>query len=387
MVVALEAYFSAQKALREKSAGKLAQALGAKPIAMKQGDWFRILNNVVEEMAVASGTLPPEVFYLPQDKSINAFVLGGAERSVALVVSQGLIKYLSRDEQQAVIAHEFGHIVNEDVFLYSQLSAVLAGFYALSQLGQGGIGVSAGREFFWRGIREPSFLVKALSSAGGILFYIGQWIQAAFSREREWMADARAVQFTRHSESLIMALKKALALQVLEMRPFEMPDTQAHFLFIRYFTQTMRFATHPALSDRIMRYGGQIDQKEIDALAFDIRTKRLYSGADKPIALNRQAFTANLLYPILIIVQKQREAPNFSQRLSEEERVALLLAFFAYHSGFNEFELAQLSIELPIPMTMLTQGFIKIEKIDPIAQIPCYFNLLQNTPKAELAKL
>lgn len=344
IAVVIGEYFAALALLQRKTAAELAKEMYAKPIdENKHIPRFAMLANIVDEMAVAGGIRPPPVFYLPHDESINAFVLGGKGQSVALVVSNGLLDYLERDEQQAIIAHEFGHIKNEDVFIYAKLSAVLKGYYAISEWRHGAPIVSVAREHIFSGLlrREDGgdtpldAIRRLLGTTGLILAMLGERIQAAFSREREWMADARAVQYTRNPAALIMAFKKALALQYLQMHPYAMPSNQAHQLFINYFTQ-MR--THPPLETRIARYGGKVNSQEIEALAFEIRSKKLHCVADNAIEINRQAFVQNAVFPILTIQAAQLH--TLPQSLGRLKLRKQLLAFFVYHSGIDSLSLA-----------------------------------------------
>lgn len=231
-IVILLAYWEAIRRFRNNSAEQIALRMGAARLPDSQQAKYRQIRNVIEEMAVASGIALPPILHIPKDDSINAFVTGGKDRSVAVVISNGVMNYLDRDEQQAIIAHEFGHIVNEDVFLYAQLSAILEGYFTISQWrNDAGHLVSAAQERFWTGVRSPTVVKVIIGYVSFFMLMIGRHLQAAFSREREWMADARSVQFTRHPEGLVMALKKALALQVLQKGFFAAPESGAFAVY------------------------------------------------------------------------------------------------------------------------------------------------------------
>lgn len=386
IAVVIGEYYAALHHLQRHSAAELAVKMLAKPIeSEKHHARFAMLTNIVEEMALAGGMRTPPVFYLPRDDSINAFVLGGKGQSVALVVSNGLIDYLNRDEQQAIIAHEFGHIKNEDVFIYAKLSAVLKGYYAISEWRHGDAIVSVAREHIFSGLfrREdgqdtPLDLIRRLLGITGlILAMIGERIQTAFSREREWMADALAVQYTRNPAALVMAFKKALALQLLQMRPYAMPSNLAHYLFINYFQQ-MR--THPPLNARIARYGGIINPQEIEALAYDIRQKRLQSATDNPIEINRQSFINNAIFPILIVQRAQQTLNQLP--LSMTETRLKILAFFLYHSGMDSLSLAQSSHIAESDKAPLSQAFLWIKHLAPLE----HFNYFQQLARHYFAQ-
>lgn len=386
VMVAVEEYFSALSDLRHQEASRLALRMGAKPLeSMAHIERFTIAHHVVQEIALASGMSPPAVFYLPNDDSINAFVLGGKEETVALVLSNGALNYLNRDELQALIAHEFGHIKNEDVFIYAKLSAILKGYYAIREWGNEEVVVSVAREnillrflLFRSDERETmigtifSILRHTFAAAGWVLAAIGERIQSAFSREREWMADARAVQYTRNPQALVMVFKKALALQMLSKTPFAMPSNQAHHLFINYFQQKR---THPPLEERVARYGGKIEKKEIEALAYEIRTKRLSSPLDNPIELNQYAFNHNTIFPILTVMAAQQTAlPTALAALSAREQ---LLAFFLYHSGIDSLMLMQNQHIAEQDKAALSQALIAVKRLAPIQHFSQFQKILK----------
>lgn len=189
------------------------------------------LLNVVAEMAIASSTPQPEVFVLRNEGSINAMVLGSEESRHAVVVTQGALEAFDRDELQAVIAHEFAHIRNGDLPMNMRLLMALGGLMAIDEVGQLLVGNSS------TGLRnlaanqtddDPSlfhpgvlvgYLLRALGSIGVIA---GQLIQSAFSRQREYLADAMAAQFTRNPFAL------ASALDVIRQREAEPPLHSVH---------------------------------------------------------------------------------------------------------------------------------------------------------------
>ncbi|MFC2502870.1 MAG: M48 family metalloprotease, partial [Cardiobacterium sp.] len=217
--IMLLAYSDARRKMRERSAGEQARALGAEPTRDNSAR-DRRYTNLVAEMSAASGNPPPETFIQRHDLSINAFILGGADDSLALTISQGTLDSLTRDELQAVIAHEYGHIENGDLALYSQLTAILHGYYIISEWQNQQDRIHTAPEanlFDLRGLfaneQGYSYTGGILALFGSIHYLCGRLLQAAFSRQREHMADARAVQYTRHPDALSGAQKKAHALQ------------------------------------------------------------------------------------------------------------------------------------------------------------------------------
>ena len=210
----LKAYNGRKRELGQQSAGEQAEALGGSPARPDDEPLENRYVNLVAELSLAAGIPAPAAYVLRDDDSINAFALSGAGDSLALAVSRGALDNLTRDELQAVLGHEFGHIENGDPALYNRLSAMLAGYFA-----------TGSRKEQERLYTDPDTQVLSLSGLSdsaekdqfginiSILYLYGRLLQAAFARRREAMADARAVQYTRDPAALIGALQKAWALQ------------------------------------------------------------------------------------------------------------------------------------------------------------------------------
>lgn len=167
----------------------------------------RTLINVTEEMAIASGTPVPRIFVLREEPGINAFVAGTEPGNTVLAVTQGALETLNRDELQGVIGHEFSHILNGDMRLNVRLIGILAGILLIGQIG----------EFLLRGQRYRSsrnsknggqiaLVGLALMVIGYVGLFFGRLIKAAISRQREFLADASSVQFTRNPDGIAGAL-------------------------------------------------------------------------------------------------------------------------------------------------------------------------------------
>ncbi len=186
----------------------VAEMVGARRIARETGDLEeKRLLNVVEEMALASGIAVPQVFVLDGEAAINAFAAGYSSNEAAIVVTQGALGRLSRDEIQGVIGHEFSHILNGDMRLNIQLLGLIAGIVLigsaggfLMRLGGGGRGN--------RGDVRVVLVGALLWLIGSVGVFAGRLIKAAVSREREFLADASAVQFTRNPGGIGGALFK-----------------------------------------------------------------------------------------------------------------------------------------------------------------------------------
>ena len=218
----------------------------------------RRLLNVVEEMALASGVPIPRVYVLDNESGINAFAAGFSTRDAAIAVTQGALDTLQRDELQGVIAHEFSHILNGDMRLNSWLIGVLFGILATSVIGRvlmeslRGVRVSGGKKG-GGGIVLLIFLSGlALWAIGSIGVLFARLIQASVCRQREYLADASAVQFTRNPLGLAGALKRIGAMCRWSSLSCSSRDELAHLLFSAASRSESFFATHPPLLKRIL---------------------------------------------------------------------------------------------------------------------------------------
>lgn len=220
--------------------------------------------NVVEEMALAAGVRRPELYVLP-DNSINAFAAGMGGKDAVIGLTQGAIKQLNRGELQAVVAHEFSHILNGDMTLNMRLAGYLFGLQMIVVMGQYLISDRLTHRAWKRSSRSSGdsgisgLALIGVGLACVVLGWLGAllagWIQAAISRQREYLADASAVQFTRQTEGMAGALYK---IALSPQRRLHLPHASeyAHFMFgsvdlPRVFEGLS--ATHPKLIDRIRR--------------------------------------------------------------------------------------------------------------------------------------
>ncbi|OAM90208.1 M48 family metallopeptidase [Termitidicoccus mucosus] len=218
----------------------------------------RRLVNVVEEMAIASGVRVPEIYILPEE-GINAFAAGYSPDDAAVAVTQGALDTLTRDELQGVVAHEFSHILNGDMRLNIRLIGLLFGILLLTLIGRVVLRAAASsgsrRSGDKKGGGAAAFLVLglALIIIGYLGVFFGRLIQAAVSRQREFLADASAVQFTRNPDGIAGALRK-IGARATGSRIANAHATETSHMF---FASALRssfgglFATHPPLAERI----------------------------------------------------------------------------------------------------------------------------------------
>lgn len=234
-----------------KGGGYVAESLGGKLLNKSSADIKKKkLLNVVEEMAIASGVPVPQVYLLDKEMGINAFAAGYTSSDAAIAVTRGCLEHLSRDELQGVIAHEYSHILNGDMRLNIRLVGILFGIMAIGKIGwdiiRGWSRTKGGKS----GV-EAILVAMLLIGIGYIGMLFGQMIQAAVSRQREFLADASAVQFTRNPGGIATALKKIGRLY--ESSRIDSPNAlEVSHMFFSLAVQSL-FSTHPPLDERIRR--------------------------------------------------------------------------------------------------------------------------------------
>lgn len=372
-------YFEARTEFLSTPASRLMEKIGAKALLPKHTAHQRA-RNLVDEMVIAAGVKSPSLHYLPEDHTINAFVIGGKNNSVALALSRGALDILTRDELQALIAHEISHIKHEDVFLHSQLSAVLHGYYLISTLREPkGHIASAAREQFWRDARRAPIPLIILGYFGFIMHCIGRLIQAAYCRNREHMADAGAIKLTRNPQALLSTFKKAYALEQFKYAHWQTREDYRHILFINYHAN---YRTHPPLEARIKRYGGRINQHEIDAIFYDIQSLRKFNRC---AASQLDATNANLslisshqLVPILTLEKLEAQLIPPNSLPSDDALFAALIAGFLYHSGLNFYELSMKGVLSATLLNHTEQFYHGFAESSPLAQLHLYSHYLRN---------
>jgi len=230
----------------------------------------RRLCGVVEEMAIASGMPMPEVYVLDRERGINTFAAGHTREDVAIGVTLGALKLLTREELQGAIAHEFSHVLNGDTRLNMKLMALMHGLFWPTIVGR----------MLLRGTAEPppddaSILDEDVSELrkplvplacfflliGGIGSPLVRWIKSRICREREWLADAAAVQFTRNPIGIEGALKKVGGLLKQGRLDTALAETASHFYLVncKHDPWFGFQATHPPLAKRIVALDPQFD--------------------------------------------------------------------------------------------------------------------------------
>lgn len=229
----------------------VAESMGGRPADASHGPKEAQLLNIVEECAIAA-SLPIPTTYIIDAEAINAFAAGLKQDKASITVTRGALELLSRDEMQAVVAHEFGHISNGDMTIGLRLAAMLMGFYFILYLAMrilqfsGGFGRSNSNS---RGQNPVQLAALLLIAVGAFSWFFGSILKAAINRQREYLADASSVQFTRNPAGLASALRK-----IQDETVKDMPKTgmaYSHLYLDDHSSFSSLFATHPPLEKRI----------------------------------------------------------------------------------------------------------------------------------------
>ena len=266
----------------------VADMVGARRVDPASSDpGERRLLNVIEEMAIASGVHVPTAYVMDGEKGINAFAAGYSPNEAVVAVTRGTLDTLSRDELQGVIGHEFSHILNGDMRLNVRLLGVLFGIVCIGQFGQFLIRSTAYRTVrVSRENRGPEvalvFLGIALAMIGFLGLEFARLIKAAISRQREFLADASSVQFTRNPDGIAGALDTIAASQRSTLVGNAHAEELSHMFFVQGVANWMGglFDTHPPIAERIRRVRPGFQRSRYRA----VRAALLGTGA-KPVAV------------------------------------------------------------------------------------------------------
>ena len=232
---------------------KLARRAGAREAWPGSRDAEQKFVNIVQELAIAASMKAPQAMVLPRVESINAFSAGWDEDDAVVAVTEGALDNLTRDELMGLVAHEFSHLREGDTRLNMRLAGMVFGLEMIFSLGRSMCEANDdGHRSF---LALPGFAIKLTGSLGWLA---GRALKAAVSRQREFLADARAVQFTRSRDGLGGVLRKIAGQQAAGICSARSPHPAVqHMLLVGSATGSRWFASHPPLSERIRRIYGR----------------------------------------------------------------------------------------------------------------------------------
>ena len=286
----------------------------------------RQLRNVIEEMAIAAGVPVPQIYVLEQEHGINAFAAGHSPADAAIGVTRGCVRQLNRDELQGVMAHEFSHILNGDMRLNMRLMGVLHGILCLYIIGRVLIYFRSSSNSRQREGSNPLPLFGLLLIAiGGLGVLFGRLIQAAVSRQREFLADASAVQFTRNPQGIASALKKIGG--VVDGAKLQTPRaaSASHLFFGNGLGESWLglMATHPPLEERIRRIDPSFDGV-FPAVSEEYALDENGIGNFMPPVLGASGFTGRTAPPPPLRVSARRMVQQIGEPVNVSYATELL---------------------------------------------------------------
>ena len=232
---------------------KLARRAGAREARPGSREAEQKFCNIVQELALAASMKPPQAMVLPWAQSINAFAAGWDEGDAVVAVTEGALDSLTRDELMGLVAHEFSHLREGDTRLNMRLGGMVFGLEMIFNLGSSMCETNddGNRSF----LALPGFAIMATGSLGWLA---GRALKAAVSRQREFLADARAVQFTRSRDGLGGVLRKVAGQQAAGINSRCSPHPAVHhMLLVSAVIDSRWFASHPPLAERIQRIYGR----------------------------------------------------------------------------------------------------------------------------------
>ncbi len=280
----------------------IAQELGGRLLIaeMAKGDEQQLLN-IVAEMAIAASIPPPAVYLLDDESGINAFAAGFTPKNAVIGVTRGCLQQLTRDELQGVIGHEFSHILNGDMRLNLRLVGVLHGILFVYILGRLMIESENGddRSWLW-------YFGLALMAIGSLGLLFGRLIKSAVSRQREFLADASAVQFTRNPDGISGALQKIGGVGSRLQSPYA--EASSHMFFgsaLKFTSLEDLLATHPPIRQRLRRLGG-LDVSQLSASVSGSASPDLvmgFAGSSRSQPLVNVVRSKPVAYPESLLAQ------------------------------------------------------------------------------------
>jgi Zn-dependent protease with chaperone function len=254
----------------------VARALGGQIVADNETDLKRKrLVNIVEEMAIAARIRKPQVFVLPDEAGINAFAAGHSPDEAAVAVTQGALDTLDRDQLQAVIGHEFSHILNGDMKINMRLTAWIFGLFVITDIARR---IMRGRSR-GKGAARIKLVAFGVFLAGSVGMLAGRLLQAAVSRRREHLADASAVQFTRNPQALQGAFIVMAAHAAGTRLEHAASADVAHMFFAGSDPAWANkvggkwFATHPPIEERVRAVDARVTPSRFKSMVNEQRRK------------------------------------------------------------------------------------------------------------------
>jgi Zn-dependent protease with chaperone function len=352
----------------------VATMLGGRPIHPQTSHIAeRRLLNIVEEMALAAGTRVPTVFLLENESGINAFAAGHSTDDAVIGVTAGALNTFKREELQGVIGHEFSHILNGDMRLNMRLMGWIFGISCLAQIGYWILRFSPQSGRSSKDKNPLPFIGFGLLVIGGIGAFFGNLIQAAISRQREFLADASAVQFTRNPGGIGGALRRLLKHHRGGTLDSGHASEASHFFFAQALSAglTSLFATHPPLEERI----SAIENIPLSDLGSGTPSPRLSSVPGLSSALGLSQLDAPVSQPSPPLQSAPHQTPeNDLYHAAHDPASACAVCFALLLSrdpDLRQAEIAQIKKNTAEVISQELQKWLpSIDALDPAYKLP-----------------
>jgi len=369
----------------------VAEMVGARLISMDSvASDERKLVNVVEEMSIASGMPVPSIYILDNEQGLNAFVAGTIPSDTVLVVTAGLLEKLNRQELQGVVAHEFSHIFHSDMSINMRLIGILGGILAIGQLGyyvlrsmRYSTGGRRRSSKSGKGGKEVIFILAlsvSLIAVGYIGMFFGRLIKAAISRQREYLADSAAVQYSRDAMGIANALYKIKTNGNGSLLDSSHAEDMSHMCFgksIQLSAFSGMLATHPPIDDRIAALvpgyrsiRKQSDEESVDDLS---PIAQFSANSEAPVPDAPKVTTATAVVSSIGTVNPTQveTAERIHHEISNElldagrnpKRVSKLILALIAQSNSNDWETQKASLKNQ-------QDQLSLNEINQLRQIP-----------------
>ncbi len=302
----------------------------------------RRLVNVVDEMAIAAGLPAPEIWLLENEPGINAFAAGTDPTNAVIGVTSGCLERLDRDELQGVIAHEFSHILNGDMKLNHRLMGWIFGLVMISMLGKGLLRLLEHVRPSRGNSKEGGGIILIVVVAGAVLWLVGalgvffaRLLQAGVSRQREFLADASAVQFTRNPAGIAGALKKIGGLSVGGNVLSANAAEARHLFFGASGGFSLGFRSHPPLEERILAIepgwdGKMVKSKSAGGSPF---TRHPMPGVPQPVFVTNPGDAGRLDSGVGIAIQRSLMEKGLQLENKEDAKALVLGMLLAQGQG------------------------------------------------------
>ncbi|MGK7919735.1 MAG: M48 family metallopeptidase [Trichodesmium sp.] len=328
---------SIHKLLALRAGGKVvAEDLGGKLVSQTtENEKEQQLLNIVEEMSIASGVAIPAVYTLDTEEGINAFAAGFTPNDAVIGVTQGCLEQLSRDELQGVIAHEFSHILNGDMRLNLRLIGILQGLLLIHIMGRYLLNNTRSSGSKNKDENSGFLIFLAMYIIGYIGFFCGRLIKSAISRQREFLADASSVQFTRNPVGIANALRKIGEYKSGSEMEAPQAEEASHMFFgeaLKSFAREL--STHPSLEERISRLDNLGDrvssvptntQPSVPLSPTEEPVLGFADSSSKPPKIDKLSVNPDRVVPGVGTTNSQHleHAQAFIAKLPEEVRMAI----------------------------------------------------------------